>query len=116
MREDPIFKMAVGRAPETGDPLCSQPTMSRLENAPSTTEIARKMAAMLHDRIGHILPHHGSNIRSARILDRDILLPWQIRCLLVEQRCPTGVGRNETLAEKKRPDSSSLPQRPLQRG
>src|SRR5712671_4954276 len=36
LRYDPIFKMAVGHAPESGDPLCSQPTMSRLENAPST--------------------------------------------------------------------------------
>jgi hypothetical protein len=35
LRYDPIFKMAVGHAPESGDPLCSQPTMSRLENAPS---------------------------------------------------------------------------------
>jgi hypothetical protein len=47
LRHDPIFKMAVGRAPETGEALCSQPTMSRLENAPSTTEIARMMAAMV---------------------------------------------------------------------
>src|SRR5271154_6572657 len=30
LRYDPIFKMAVGHAPESGDPLCSQPTMSRL--------------------------------------------------------------------------------------
>jgi len=34
LRHDPVFKMAVGRAPETGEPLCSQPTRSRLENAP----------------------------------------------------------------------------------
>jgi hypothetical protein len=47
LRHDPIFKMAVGRAPESGDPLCSQPTMSRLENAPSKIEIARLMAAMV---------------------------------------------------------------------
>src|SRR4051812_13341540 len=33
LRHDPVFKMAVGHAPERGDPLCSQPTMSRLENA-----------------------------------------------------------------------------------
>ena len=25
LRHDPIFKMAVGHAPESGDPLCSQP-------------------------------------------------------------------------------------------
>jgi hypothetical protein len=47
LRHDPIFKMAVGRLPESGDPLCSQPTMSRLENAPSKIEIARLMAAMV---------------------------------------------------------------------
>ena len=34
LRHDPVFKMAVGRLPESGEPLCSQPTMSRLENAP----------------------------------------------------------------------------------
>ena len=47
LRHDPIFKMALGRAPEAGDPLCSQPTMSRLENTPSRIEIARLMAAMI---------------------------------------------------------------------
>ena len=47
LRHDPMFKMGVGRLPESGDPLCSQPTMSRLENAPSRIEIARAMAAMV---------------------------------------------------------------------
>src|SRR5438876_834331 len=47
LRYDPVFKMAVGRLPESGDPLCSQPTMSRLENAPSKIAIARLMAAMM---------------------------------------------------------------------
>lgn len=47
LRHDPIFKMAVGRLPRTGEPLCSQPTMSRLENTPSKVQIARAMAAMV---------------------------------------------------------------------
>jgi len=47
LRDDPIFKMAVGHSPESGDPLCSQPTMSRLENTPSKIEIARLMAALV---------------------------------------------------------------------
>ena len=47
LRDDPVFKMAVGRLPESGEPLCSQPTMSRLENAPRRIEIARLMAAMI---------------------------------------------------------------------
>jgi hypothetical protein len=41
------MKMAVGRGPLSGAPLCSQPTMSRLENAPSRIEVARLMAAMV---------------------------------------------------------------------
>jgi hypothetical protein len=41
LRYDPIFKTAVGHAPESGDALCSQPTLSRLESAPSKIEIAR---------------------------------------------------------------------------
>ncbi|MSP82533.1 MAG: IS1380 family transposase, partial [Alphaproteobacteria bacterium] len=44
---DPAFKLAVGRLPESDPPLCSQPTMSRLEKAPSKIEIARLMAAMV---------------------------------------------------------------------
>jgi hypothetical protein len=47
LRHDPAFKLAVGRLPESDPPLCSQPTMSRLENAPSRLEIARLMAAMV---------------------------------------------------------------------
>jgi len=47
LRDDPVFKMAVGRAPESGAALCSQPTLSRLENAPSKIEIARLMGAMV---------------------------------------------------------------------
>ena len=47
LRADPVFKLALGRLPETGPALCSQPTMSRLENAPSRREIARMMAAMV---------------------------------------------------------------------
>ena len=41
LRTDPLFKLAVGRAPESGRALCSQPTMSRLENALSRIETAR---------------------------------------------------------------------------
>src|SRR5467141_59971 len=47
LRRDPMFKLAVVRLPESGNALCSQPTMSRLENAPSKIEIARMMAALV---------------------------------------------------------------------
>ena len=47
LRGDPAFKMAVGRLPETAAELCSQPTMSRLENLPTATALKRMMAAMV---------------------------------------------------------------------
>ena len=47
LRDDPLFKLAVGRAPESGRDLCSQPTMSRLENAPSRVEVGRMTAALV---------------------------------------------------------------------
>ena len=47
VRADPLFKLAVGKAPESGRELCSQPTMSRLENAPSRSEVARMTAALV---------------------------------------------------------------------
>ncbi len=47
LRADPAFKIAVGRAPESGADLCSQPTMSRLENLPGVTALKRMMAAMI---------------------------------------------------------------------
>src|SRR5512146_3031716 len=47
LRADPAFKMAVGRLPESGDDLCSQPTISRLENLPGPTALKRMMAAMV---------------------------------------------------------------------
>jgi hypothetical protein len=47
LRLDPAFKMAVGRLPESGPDLCSQPTMCRLENLPGATALKRMMAAMV---------------------------------------------------------------------
>ena len=51
LRHDPLMKVAVGRCPESGAPLASQSTISRLENAPSKTEAARLSAALL-DQFG----------------------------------------------------------------
>jgi hypothetical protein len=47
LRADPAFKMAVGRLPESGAELCSQPTMCRLENLPGPIALKRMMAAMI---------------------------------------------------------------------
>jgi len=51
LRHDPLMKVAVGRCPQTGAPLASQSTISRLENAPGKTEAARLCAALL-DQFG----------------------------------------------------------------
>ena len=47
LRTDPIFKLATGRSPKTGEPLCSQPTMSRLENRVSWRTLVRLQAALI---------------------------------------------------------------------
>src|ERR1700735_2323527 len=41
LRVDPAFKLACGRLPDTDANLCSQPTLSRLENAPSLKDANR---------------------------------------------------------------------------
>jgi hypothetical protein len=47
LRKDPAFKLACGRAPESGDNLASQPTMSRWENAPDLRTLIRLTRAMV---------------------------------------------------------------------
>src|SRR5436305_2906982 len=47
LRRDPGFKLACGRLLNTCDELCSQPTMSRWENAPSLREVVRMTYAMI---------------------------------------------------------------------
>lgn len=47
LRRDPAFKLACGRLPDSGRDLCSQPTLSRLENAPSLRETIRLSYALV---------------------------------------------------------------------
>ena len=47
LRFDPAFKLACGRLSGTGDDLMSQPTLSRLENAPSWRELGRMGLSMI---------------------------------------------------------------------
>jgi hypothetical protein len=49
LRHDPIFKLLLGRLPESGTPLASQPTISRFENRVSRTELYR-MARVFIDQ------------------------------------------------------------------
>ena len=47
LRADPAFKLACGRLPETGADLASQPTLSRLENAPMIRDAIRLTYALV---------------------------------------------------------------------
>jgi Transposase DDE domain group 1 len=47
LRRDPGFKLACGRLPDSGADLCSQPTVSRWENAPTLREVVRMTYAMV---------------------------------------------------------------------
>ncbi len=46
LRHDPVFKLALDHLPG-GDALCSQPTISRLENLPGTRSLLRMARAMV---------------------------------------------------------------------
>jgi len=47
LRSDPAFKLACRRLPDSGIDLCSQPTISRWENAPTLREIVHLMGVMV---------------------------------------------------------------------
>lgn len=47
LRTDPLLKLACGRLPEAGGELASQPTISRLENAPDEAACERMAEALL---------------------------------------------------------------------
>jgi hypothetical protein len=47
LRRDPAFKLACGRLPDSGGELCSQPTVSRWENAPDLKTIIRLTYALV---------------------------------------------------------------------
>ena len=47
LRSDPAFKLACGRLPDTDHDLASQPTLSRLENAPGLRDVIRLTYALV---------------------------------------------------------------------
>ncbi len=47
LRHDPSFKIALERSPETGAALCSQPTISRMENQPDARALIRMSAEIV---------------------------------------------------------------------
>src|SRR5262245_44472378 len=65
LRHDPLMKIAVERCPESADPLASQSTISRLENALRKVEAARLSAALVDQFCSFVKP------RKEEILDID---------------------------------------------
>lgn len=53
LRQDPALKIAVGRAPESGADLASQPTLSRLENEVTERQLQRLSRALLSQYLAH---------------------------------------------------------------
>jgi hypothetical protein len=53
LRSDPLLKLACGSLPETGGDLASQPTLSRLENAPNARAVYRMGEALVELYIEH---------------------------------------------------------------
>jgi hypothetical protein len=58
LRSDPLLKLVCGRLPDSGVPLASQPTMSRLENHISR-HTAERLAAALVELYVHARGRHG---------------------------------------------------------
>jgi len=56
LRDDPLMKIAIDRCPESGAPLPSQSTISRLENAPTKAEAARLTAALIDQFSASVTP------------------------------------------------------------
>ena len=67
MRSDPVLKTSIGRLPETGPDLASQPTLSRFENRVSRTQL-RRMAEVFVDSF---VRRHASRTPRWIILDFD---------------------------------------------
>src|ERR1700745_1248817 len=56
LRDDPMLKIAIGRCPESGEPLPSQSTISRLENAPKKTDAARLTGTLVDQFWASVTP------------------------------------------------------------
>ena len=71
LRKDPAFKLACGRMPDSGHELCSQSTISRLENAP-------------HLRRRHPLDLCADRPMDGELIDRNLRLSSSISMTAVD--------------------------------
>ena len=66
MKDDPAIKVAVGRRPDSPDSLCSQPTMSRLENSVGIKDLIK----LFYVFVDHFLDSY-ANEPNAICIDMD---------------------------------------------
>jgi hypothetical protein len=71
LRDDPIHKLLVGRDPVAGDPLASQPTLCRFENAIATRDLVRLTHALADTVIAHHQARLGAMLVRRITIDLD---------------------------------------------
>ena len=68
LRHDPSFRIALEHGPETGPALCSQPTISRMENLPDTRALIRMGREMVRFYCQSFTPPKPDRARYRRYL------------------------------------------------
>jgi hypothetical protein len=87
LRTDPGFKLACGRLPDSGTDLCSQPTVSRWENAPTLREVVRMTYAMIDT--------YCATYKRDRARSRWISMTRSMSCMAISNcRCSTLIMMN----------------------
>ncbi len=70
LRHDPVFKLIADRRP-TGDPLASQPTLSRFENRVTVPDLQRMIDFLAATGIERLRAKHGGKLPESVTLDLD---------------------------------------------
>lgn len=70
LRDDPVFKLIAGKLPDD-DPLASQPTLSRLENAATPAALLRLTDLMVEMGVRRVRARHGGRLPPRVTIDLD---------------------------------------------
>jgi hypothetical protein len=70
LRDDPVFKLVAGKLPE-GDPLASQPTLSRFENLATPAALQDLIDFLIATGIERLKEKHGGSLPPSLTLDLD---------------------------------------------
>jgi len=71
LRDDPVFKLVAGRSPADDDPLASQPTLSRFENAVTPAQLLALVDLQIDTGIEQLKQKHGGALPASITLDLD---------------------------------------------